>query len=110
LTPDELDCKFIQLNKNVYQKNFPPFTNEIIGKHPLQFNISIFDFENFDENSMTFHTKLVLKMKWFDDRIIFKNLKYDNESINTVSIYLHLFWLLQFQVGFLGIFHKNNLV
>lgn len=83
---DEHQCDFIRVNKDTYKKRFPPIDPSSFAiTYNVHLNLTLSDLENFDDNLMTFKTKLEFQMSWYDDRLQFMNLHLPNESYNTVK-------------------------
>ncbi len=47
---------------------------------------------SFQEISMTFRAKLIIKLKWFDKRLTYSNLKKDNDERNSIGKIMFLFY------------------
>ena len=60
---DETNCKTVVINKQLYNKEFPPL-KEDESKTEIMINISISSIEGFNEIDMTFRIKFELCIMW----------------------------------------------
>jgi hypothetical protein len=78
---DENDCKTIDIDLDRYRKEKPPVQSP--GKQTLVsenltsvlVDISILSLGSFEELGMTFKSRVVVVLMWFDNRLEFVNLK-----------------------------------
>ena len=70
---DEDDCHLITINKEIYNKDYPP---RIEGA-PLDVKVYIIivAIQNIKELNMSFNSKITLALEWSDERVKFSNLK-----------------------------------
>ena len=70
---DEDDCHLITINKEIYNKNYPPRKEE----NPLDVKVTVIivAISEVQELHMIFTSKLTLVLEWNDERITFSNLK-----------------------------------
>ncbi len=76
---DEVNCKLLTIQDNLYCQEFPPIA---LGKTitPVEANITVTYIDELNENSMRMSLKILVKLKWFDTRLKFYNLKGDMEK------------------------------
>ncbi len=67
---DELDCKIIDLDFTTYQKRQPPRQNMTV-----LLTINMTDMIDIKELEATYTLQFLLTMKWYDNRLSYKNLK-----------------------------------
>ena len=86
---DEANCQLIVLNKG-YNKDVPPF--KMINYHPVQISpaevhvsITIFNVTSIDEVENTIAMKFEVKLRWFDHRLTFNNLKPHRPFLNKLK-------------------------
>ena len=60
---DETNCKTVVINKQLYNKEFPPL-KEDESKTEIMINISISSIEGFNEIDMAFRIKFELCIMW----------------------------------------------
>jgi hypothetical protein len=78
---DENNCKTIRFDEDRYRKEKPPV--QCSGKQTpvsksltsILVDISILSLGSFEELGMTFKSRVVVVLTWFDDRLEFVNLK-----------------------------------
>ena len=70
---DEDDCNLITINKEVYNKAYPPRVEG--GLLDVKADIIVVAIRNIKELDMTFNSKITLSMEWSDERVKFSNLK-----------------------------------
>ena len=70
---DEDDCNLITINKEIYNKDYPP---RIEGS-PLEVKVYVIivAIQGIKELKMSFNSKLTLALEWYDERVLFSNLK-----------------------------------
>ena len=94
---DENDCKIMTLSKGYDRKN-PP------AKNTTTFvSIQVFDIIDINELDMTYTVYFRVTMKWFDSRIIFRNLKARAYENNLEDSEFDKIWIPN-----LYIMHSNN--
>ena len=71
---DEDECKLITINKQIYDKDYPPRKKEGDALD-VKVKFIIDAIQNVKELHMTFSSKLTLMLEWHDERILFSNLK-----------------------------------
>ena len=71
---DEDDCNLIKIDKETYNKEYPPRTVE---GYPLNVTVEVIlaAIHQVNELHMTFGSELILCLEWYDDRVVFFNLK-----------------------------------
>ena len=95
---DEKDCKIMTLRKGYDRKN-PPAKNTT-----TLVSIKVFDIIDIDELDMSFKVYFKVIMKWFDSRIIFRNLKATDYENNLENLELDEIWTPNLYIGS----SKNN--
>ena len=111
---DELECEFLVLDKN-YSKNKLPLVQK---DEPVKvfFSISISAYPKIDTANSKITTDYDLNLKWYDPRLIFRDLKAD-ETFNDLSaeskmiiwspkVGLHT--VMEFHANFLIIFIRHG--
>ena len=76
---DENECKLMSFKKG-YDKKYPSSKNKTIS-----ISMKVMDITEINELNMDFILEVEVKMKWYDSRIIFRNLKpthYENQLNN----------------------------
>ena len=70
---DEDDCHLVTINKEIYNKDYPPRHEG----HPVKVNVKVIivAIQQVQELDMTFSSKLTLVLEWYDQRVHFSNLK-----------------------------------
>ena len=83
---DENSCEIIEYDdQEVYRKNFPSMTRN--DKLNVTIDIFIDAIDHIDINMMRFWTKVIVKLTWRDQRLVFKNLnEQDNRDSFTFQI------------------------
>ena len=74
---DEDECKLITINKQIYDKDYPPRKEEGDALD-VKVKFIIDAIQNVKELHMTFGSKLTLMLEWHDERVRFSNLKQDD--------------------------------
>ena len=75
---DEMDCRIISLDTFSYRKEQPPSINKCSNdKVNLIVSFDISKMTKFREVEHSFNAKFLLMVKWFDNRLTFRNLKAD---------------------------------
>ena len=74
---DEDECKLITINKQIYDKDYPPRKKEGDALD-VKVKFIIDAIQNVKELHMTFSSKLTLMLEWHDERIVFSNLKQED--------------------------------
>jgi len=83
---DELECEFLILDKN-YSKNKLPLPNAQALKDEsvkVYFSITMTSYPRIDASNSRITTDYDLNLKWYDPRLIFRNLKPD-ETFNDLA-------------------------
>ena len=84
---DERDCWITQLDRTTYVKEYPPITvdgNRTLLKMPINVSLDILKILEINEVEGIFHVSFRLHVTWFDFRLIYANLKND-EDLNTLT-------------------------
>ena len=71
---DEDECKLITINKQIYDKDYPPRKEEGAALD-VKVKFIIDAIQNVKELHMTFSSKFTLVLEWHDERVRFSNLK-----------------------------------
>ena len=95
---DEKDCKIMTLRKGYDRKN-PPAKNTT-----TLVSIKVFDIIDVNELDMSYKVYFKVTMKWFDSRIIFRNLKATDYENNLENLELDEIWTPNLYIGS----SKNN--
>ena len=69
---DENECNLIIINKDLYNKKYPPRNYQALDVKVQVIIISIYQLNELD---MTFNSKITLSLEWYDKRVTFSNLK-----------------------------------
>ena len=71
---DEDECNSFYIDKKIYNKEYPPRTAE---GHPLDVKVEVIlvAINQVNELQMTFGSELILSLEWYDERVVFFNLK-----------------------------------
>ncbi len=88
---DEEDCK-VAFIPTSYKKGVPPKRPKEGQKTPVSLDIQVDKVISMKELGMEFRVKIVLKMRWRDPRILFRNLK-ENTMRNVVKDSVDDLWL-----------------
>ena len=83
---DEKDCKIMTLSKG-YDKKNPPVKNMT-----SLVSIKVYDIIDINELDMSYTVYFKVTMKWFDSRIIFRNLKASHYENNLEDTELDKIW------------------
>ena len=86
---DEWNCEMVSIEKNEYQKNFPPVSNGT--KTDVFVGMDIVSISNIDEMARTFTSKLKVSFHWRDQRMTFNNLNPHGNFLR--HSWLHQIWL-----------------
>jgi len=71
---DESNCNVVKISDDIYHKEYPAISEE--KKVTLvSVNISVIYIDNLEETGMTFSVKIKIRLKWYDSRLKFYNLK-----------------------------------
>ena len=70
---DEDQCKLININKAIYNKDYPP--RKEASPLDVKVTVIIVAIQQVKELHMTFSSKLTLQLEWSDERVTFSNLK-----------------------------------
>lgn len=80
---DEAHCSVVDIPKDYHITIPPPPTTE--GKPlPIYFTINIISFPSIATEDLTFMTSFELKLRWYDTRLNYLNLK-DDRTLNVLS-------------------------
>ena len=79
---DELDCEFLVLSKNYSKDKLPLIKSE--EQVQVYFSLKITNYPRIDTANSKFTTDFDLNLKWYDPRLIFRDLKAD-ETFNNLS-------------------------
>ena len=82
---DEDNCRLIAFKDN-YNKKVPPFTIDAGTKVlvPVNVSTSLMNVLAISEFSHTIDLKLGITLKWYENRVLYHNLK-DSEALNTLT-------------------------
>ena len=83
---DENNCKLIVFEDN-YNNKVPPFTiNKDKSVEAVKVNVStsLMNILAISEFDHTIHLKLGITLKWYENRVLYHNLK-DSEALNTLT-------------------------
>ena len=73
---DEMNCHIISLDTFSYRKEQPPFiNNSTIDEVNVIISFNISEMTKFREVEHSFNSKFLITVKWFDNRLTFRNLK-----------------------------------
>jgi hypothetical protein len=74
-----MNCNLLTIQDNLYRQEYPPIA---LGKTitPVEANITVTYIDELNENDMRMSLKILVKLKWFDTRLKFYNLKGDMEK------------------------------
>ena len=61
---DELNCETVSVNKKIYRKEYPPFTNSEIPTS-VTVKITVHSISNIKEIEQTFNANLFLQLEWY---------------------------------------------
>ena len=91
---DETACKIISLDTFSYRKEQPPsVSNKLKDEVKVTISFEIFKISKFREVEHSFNIKFLMKVKWFDNRLTFQNLK-SNIFKNVIGVaQKHLVWI-----------------
>lgn len=73
---DEDECDLLIIDRDVYNKDYPPKPNRKAVEVKVYFTIDAIN--NIKEIDMTFSAKFTITMEWFDERLRFSNLNDGN--------------------------------
>ena len=71
LVLDESNCSVINFGDGVYRSQNPDIQQ---GSTNVSVNMSMMYIDDIDENMMKMSVKVLLQLKWFDSRLIYRNL------------------------------------
>ena len=84
---DEDNCRLIVFKDN-YNSKVPPFTINKVDKSvvpvKVQVSTSLMNILAISEFDHTIHFKLGITLKWYENRVLYHNLK-DSEALNTLT-------------------------
>ena len=80
---DELECEFLILDKE-YSKNKLPLIQALEGPVKVYFSITMTAYPRIDTANSKIITEYDLNLKWYDPRLIFRDLKPD-ETFNDLG-------------------------
>lgn len=91
---DENSCEIISLDTFSYRKEQPPsISNRLNDEVKVTISFEIFKISKFREVEHSFNIKFLMKVKWFDNRLTFQNLK-NNIFKNVIGVeQKHLVWI-----------------
>ena len=69
---DEDECYLITIDKDLYNKKYPPIDYK---KLDVKVHVMIRSIQQLNELDMTFNSKITLSLEWYDNRVTFSNLK-----------------------------------
>ena len=81
---DEANCELVIIDFRRYRKEYPPIKS-LTHRAPVHVSLDILELSQFQELKMTFRAKFNLKLRWFDSRLMFANLKKKSDARNSVS-------------------------
>ena len=84
---DEKGCAILRIDKSTYIKEYPPVSVDAdynLIKVPINVSIDILKILDINEVEGTFKVSFELHSSWFDDRLIYANLKRDTD-LNTLT-------------------------
>ena len=81
---DESNCELVIVDFTRYRKEYPPIKS-LTDRTLIYLSIEILELSQFQELKLTFRAKFNLKLRWFDSRLTFANLKKKNDARNSVS-------------------------
>ena len=84
---DEKGCKIVHIDKTTYIQEYPPITadeNRDPIKIPVNISVDILKLLDIDEVSGAFKVSFKLHSTWFEPRIVYVNLKHD-QDLNTLT-------------------------
>ena len=80
---DEDECNLIKIDKQSYNKAYPPRTAE--GRQlSVKVQVILVAIHQVNELDMTFGSELILSLEWYDERVLFFNLK-EKELTNLIK-------------------------
>ena len=83
---DENNCKLIVFEDN-YNNKVPPFTinkDKSVEAVKVKVSTSLMNILAISEFDHTIHLKLGITLKWYENRVLYHNLK-DSEALNTLT-------------------------
>ena len=84
---DEDNCKLIVFEKS-YKKKVPPFTTDPVDNSLVPMEVKVFttlkNVLEISEKDNTIDLKLGITLKWYENRVIYHNLK-QKEALNVLS-------------------------
>ena len=88
---DETFCEIFTLDSDRYRNEYPPILTNGSGL-PVNIDVTIYSIGSFEEIGMTYRVNFLIKIKWYDERITFVNLKDPTQKV--VITISDLFWPL----------------
>ena len=90
---DETSCALVIVDFKRYRKEYPPIKS-LTNRTEVRLAIEILELGQFQELKMTFRAKFNFKLRWFDSRLTFTNLKENDDARNSISkSYLEQCWV-----------------
>ena len=83
---DENECKIMTLSRGYNEKN--PSVQNI----PIFISMKVYDIDEIDELHMSYTAHFKIKLKWYDSRIIFRNLKPKNIKNSLDNLEIEKIW------------------
>ncbi len=71
---DESNCDVVKISEDIYHKEYPAIF-DLKKVTPVSVNISVIYIDNLEETGMTLSVKVRIRLKWYDGRLKFYNLK-----------------------------------
>jgi len=81
---DEINCQLVSVDTNSYRKENPPMNSSRIPT-PVFVNMAIIQVGSFEEIEMTFKVNFIIRIKWYDNRLTFNNLKDETDGENNLG-------------------------
>ena len=81
---DESNCELVIVDFKRYRKEYPPIKS-LTNRTEVTLSIEVLELGQFQELKMTFWAKFNIKLKWFDSRLTFTNLKENDAARNSIS-------------------------
>ena len=105
---DEDNCKLIVFEKS-YKKKVPPFTTDPVDNSLVPVEVKVFttlkNVLEISEKDNTIDLKLGITLKWYENRVIYHNLK-QKEALNVLSdTEVTALFSFHFQIFFIKICH-----